>query len=431
MVGLLVSTGEISRHRLGDTHPQRGAEHQKSQASLTAQSHQGGNVPADPTRQSVWLTYSEAKKAQVTSLIYPELLLQPRWVLQSASVDRPGPAQLSSGPNPEALQSWSLIEPGWRAFQQGDRDGGVKLWNQALQRAPHDLLLQRAVNAQAPQLLRQGRLSRRGAPWGSRIAIVLSGELRCLQHTMPLLQALARSADLFTCTSAGFATLARQLPGALIVVDPEPRLPMGAMQQWHKLAVSLAMVREQEIRNGQRYTHILKLRSDFHHVNPRRLLDELVAADGLICASDKVFGGRRELMLLFEGFYPAITGWFDEQEQRYWPINVAQILRSDDSAKWYGMVFPQELVGLPASVDELRAVLSSGGKALTDALLRWKPPASQHLDQLYMHQLHRLSAGYPRFASEVCFARFLNFNAIPAHHSPGLLGFLRSDRRPV
>ena len=362
-------------------------------------------------------------------MVHPELLRQPGWVLQSASVDRPGPAQLSATANPATLHSWNLIEPGWRAFERGEHAQGVRLWTEALQRAPHDLLLQRAVNAQAPELLRQGRLSRRGAPWGSRIAIVLPGELRCLQHTLPLLRALARHADLFTCTSAAYASAGRQLPGTLSVVDPEPDLPMGAMQQWHKLALCLAMVREREARTGRRYSHILKLRTDFQHVQPHQLLAELVAADGLICASDKVFGGRRELMLLFEGFYPAIAAWFDEQEQRYWPINVAQILHSDDSAKWYGMAFPQELVGQPATVEELRAVLAAGGEQLAQALLRWRPPAGHDSNGLYIHQLHRLFQGHPRFASEVCFARFLNFNGIPAHHSPGVLGFLRSDRR--
>jgi len=364
-------------------------------------------------------------------LEYPELLRQPRWVLQSASVDRPGPSQLSTTPDASALHSWGLIEPGWRALAQGDRPAGLQLWAEALRSAPDDLLLMRAVNAQAPELLRQGQISRRGAPWGSRIAIVLPGELRCLEYSLPLLRDLARCADLFTCTSGRFVEGARRLPGKLQVVDREPNLPMGAMQQWHKLALCLAMVREQEHRRGRRYTHILKLRSDFHHLQPRRLLAELVNADGLICASDKVFGGPRDLMLLFEGFYQAIAGWFDAREERYWPINVTQILRSDDSVKWYGMAFPQELVGQPATVEDLRAVLQQGGESLAEALLRWQAPEGIDPVHLYSRQLHRLFAGHPRFASEVCFARFLNFNGIPAHHTPGLLGILRSDRRPA
>ncbi|MCP9942755.1 hypothetical protein KBY70_10180 [Cyanobium sp. ATX 6E8] len=357
-------------------------------------------------------------------MAYPALLRQPAWVLQSASADRPEPTQLLAEPSPEALRSWAQIEPGWRALEAGDRATAETLWRQALAQAPADLLLQRVVNQHAPQLLSCGKPSHRGAPWGSRIALVLPGQLRCLNRSLPLLRALARHADLFVCTSAAYAGSASKLPGAMRVIDPEPTLPMGAMQQWHKLAVALAMVREQEARSGRRYSHILKLRSDFHHVQPRQLLAELVAADGLICASDKVFGGRRELMLLFEGFYPAIAGWFDGQEQRYWPIHAGQILRSDLSAKWYGMAFPQELVGQPTTVEALRAVLAAGGEALAQTLLGWRPPPGADLNTVSC----RFFQGHPHFASEVCFARFLNLNAIPARSSPGLLGFLRSDR---
>ena len=365
-------------------------------------------------------------QAQPRPLAYPALLRQPTWVLQSASADRPEANQLLAAPKPEAQRSWRLIEPGWRALEAGDHTNAEALWRQALVQAPADLLLQRAINQHAPQLLACGRPSRRGAPFGSRLAVVLPGELRCLNRSLPLLRALTSHADLFVCTSSAYAAAARQLPAtALQVIDPEPNLPMGAMQQWHKLAEALAMVRQHERHSGRRYSHILKLRSDFQHVQPRRLLAELVAADGLICASDKVFGGRRELMLLFEGFYPAIAAWFDQQEQRYWPIHVAQVLRSDDSAKWYGMPFPTELVGQPPTVEALRAVLTAGGEALAQALLHWRPPAGAQLEALSCRFFH----GHPRFASEVCFARFLNFNAIPAHSSPGLLGFLRSDRQ--
>ena len=358
-------------------------------------------------------------------MAHPALLRQPPWVLQSASADRPAAELPPAAASATALRSWALIEPGWRALEAGEHHRAEAHWRQALAQAPTDLLLQRAVNQHAPHLLPCGRPSRRGAPLGSRIAIVLPGELRRLACNLPLLRALARQADLFVCTSTAYAAAARQLPArAVQIVDPEPALPVGAMQQWHKLAAALAMVRQQEARSGRRYSHILKLRSDFQHVQPRRLFAEVVAADGLLCASDKVFGGRRELMLLFEGFYPAIAGWFDGQEGRYWPIHVGPILRSDASVKWYGMAFPTALVGQPATVEALQAVLRSGGDALAQALLQWRLPPGADLDTLSC----RFFRGHPRFASEVCFARFLNLNAIPARSSPGMLGFLRSDR---
>jgi len=43
-------------------------------------------------------------------------------------------------------------------------------------------------------------------------------------------------------------------------------------------------------------------------------------------------------------------------------------------------------------------------------------------------QYHRLLKGNPRFASEISFARFLNFCGIPFHDCVALRGFLYSDR---
>lgn len=351
-------------------------------------------------------------------------------MLESASADRPGPDQLNAKPCDTALRAWDLIKPGLDALKLGKVELAKKLWRDAVELEPQNLLLMRAVNQHAPELLVPNRISRLGPTWGSRIAVVVPGELRCYLKSKEFFKTLGRNADVFICTNKTFDNAARQLAATEVkVVESEPNLPMGAMQQWHKLLLTLSMVRAQENRTGRQYTHILKLRSDFHHVQPRHLLSELVSADGLICSSDKVFGGRRELMMLFEGFYAAIYGWFDQREQQYWPINVDTILNSDDSSKWYGMNFPKELVGQPTTVEELRAALQSGGTALAKSLQQWKPCEDSNRQQLYSKQLHRLVPGHPRFASEICFARFLNFNGIRTQNTPGMLGFLRSDRQ--
>ena len=347
-------------------------------------------------------------------------------MLQSASADRQGPEQLSASPDAAALQTWALIKPGWDAFHAGETLRAEQLLGEAMAQQPNNLLLLRALNQCAPQLLRLGRISRRGAAWGSRIAVVLSGELRCLAQSKAFFKALSRHTDLFVCTSAAFINAAKDLPATeLKAVHQEPNLPLGAMQQWHKLALALAMVRARERRLGRRYTHILKLRTDFHHAEPRHLLAELVATDGLIAASDKVFGGPRDLMLLFEAFPAAISAWFNQPQYHYWPINLDPILRSDDSIKWYGMAFPMQLVGRPASVDALRKVLSQGGRTLAEALLRWQPPTA---DPALASSCVRFVQGHPRFASEVFFARFLNFNGLAVNSTPGVSGFLRRDR---
>ena len=362
-------------------------------------------------------------------MTYPTLIRQPNWVLQSASADREDPNQLIEKPCDTALRAWELIKPGWDALQKGDVKNAKHLWKQAIERQPQNLLLMRAINKYAPELLIQDRISRLGAPLGSRIAVVIPGELRCSLHSKKFFKSLRPHTDIFICTSKGFTNAAQQLPVSEVkVIEQEPNHPMGAMQQWHKLAVTLSMVRSHENRVGRRYTHIVKLRSDFHHVQPRRLLNELVSTDGLICSSDKVFGGRREIMMLFEGFYAAIYGWFDRQEEQYWPINIDTILSSDDSCKWYGMNFPKKLVGEPKTVEDLRAILTLSRKNLAKSLQQWRPDDNSNMQNQYAKQLHRLVPGHPRFASEICFARFLNFNGIRTQNSPGMLGFLRSDR---
>ena len=325
---------------------------------------------------------------------YPPLLRQPKWVLQRGSSDRQGPDHLSANPDENAIHAWSLIRPGWDAFRLGDMKQAKQLWRRAAAKEPHNLLLMRTLNQYAPELLVQTRISRMYGNWGNRIAVVIPGELRCYSHSMEFIKALCRQTDVFICTSQEFSNAAKCLKATEVeVLQQEPDLPIGAMHQWHKLAVALSMVRSREKRTRRRYTHIIKLRSDFYHVQPSHLLNELVSADALICSSDKVFGGRRDLMMLFEGFYEAIYGWFDQKEQHYWPVNVRTILDSDDSCKWYGMNFPKELVGQPSTVEELRTVLRTGGKKLAKDLQQWKLNNASDAIQLYSEQFLRLLPG--------------------------------------
>nr|WP_271488500.1 hypothetical protein [Synechococcus sp. AH-779-G23] len=341
--------------------------------------------------------------------------------MQSASASRQD--QLQASPSKAAIEAWELIKPGWIAFHTGDHQAAEKLWSIALSSYESELLLLRVVNQYAPHLIqtRNPRLKR--TPFGNRIAVILAGEMRCLKQNKSLFQALHRHADIFVCTSKPFSQQVFFAHADLAVIEPEPLLPTGAMQQWHKFHKALKMVRAREQKLGKRYTHILKLRTDFHHSQPRYLLKELTESEGLICASDKVFGGRRELMLLFEGFHPAISSTFDNRELRYWPINIEPILRSDYSHKWYGMPFPKAIVGEPNSVEELRNILEEGGSCLSNKLLTWKDDNDINTDNYV-----RFFKGNSRFASEVCFARFLNFNAIPTHSCSSLTGFLRNDR---
>ena len=343
---------------------------------------------------------------------------QEPWVLQSASADQPHPPAGVTA-TAEANAAAALI--------QHDPD-----WPAALPAHPANLVLARAINQQAPQQLTQAVprwLPRTGR---KRLALLLPGELRSLERSRAWLAALRQHADLFICTTAAYAEAATSLrPTGLAVVDQhsdllaaEGELPAGSMRQWHKLAVCLKLMRRQEARRGRLYRQVLKLRSDYFVLQPQTLLRELNALAhnpnaGLIGASDKVFAGSRDRMLLFEGFWQSLAGQFLDLEEKCWPINLTPILAGDDSAKWFGFGFPQRLVGQPTTVAELRRRLSIGGPELGQALADpWQPHAP----------LHTLCPHQPRFSSEVAFARFLNFNAIPMRESPGLRGFLYSDR---
>lgn len=352
---------------------------------------------------------------------YPILVRQPKWVLDTASADRSD--QLLSEPDRDALEAWEWIKPGFTAYINNNNTYAERLWGSALDSHPSNIFLLRTINQYAPHLLKKNPTKIQGTYPRNRVAVLLAGELRCFKQTKHFLEKLSKYADIFICTSQSFKEEACSIRAKTLILNKAPTFPVGAMHQWHKLSKTLEMVKNFEHESGQRYSHILKLRTDFYHANPDRLLKELVEADGLICASDKAFGGSRELMLLFEGFYAAITSKFDMQEKYYWPINVEPILRSDDSTKWYGMAFPKELVGEPTSVQCLRQTLKKGGSQLANALLKWKPNSdisSSHYVKFFK--------GHPRFASEICFARFLNFNAISTKVTPGLTGFLRSDR---
>ena len=328
---------------------------------------------------------------------------QPAWVLLTASNDRPNMAR-----DPE-------------------EDHPILLDNA--------LLNSRSLNIRNPGELVQPlpEIAKDNTP-KSRFALVLTGELRCIKRSAPLFERLKQQADLFIVTTAAYRQRALALASdknCLIVEDLpteaaiDAALPMNAMRQWHKLSLALQQIRRHERNRQKRYRHIIKLRSDYYFAHPERMLQQIArtcrsAEAGLVGASDKVFGGPRELMMQFEGFFRAIPRWFDQKEHSYWPINLQQILASDDAVKWYGMNWPLDLVGTPQHPRPWRQALLANEKQLTQALESHNSNESA--------RYHRLLKGDPRFASEICFSRFLNFCGIPFHDCQALRGFLYSDR---
>ena len=299
----------------------------------------------------------------------------------------------------------------------------------------HALLSSRGLNTSNPAALVQPLPEHPGSSTSpSRCALVLTGELRCIARSQALFERLSRQADLYIVTSAPYRQKALALvpAGHCLIVDDwsneaaiDAALPMNAMKQWHKLSLALRMIRHQEQSRHKRYRYIVKLRSDYYFAHPERMLQQIANAcrspeAGLVGASDKVFGGPRELMMQFEGFFRAIPHWFDQREHSYWPINLQQVLASDDAVKWYGMNWPQELVGTPQHPRAWRQALLADEQHLTQALANHNPDTNA--------PYHRLLKGDPSFASEICFSRFLNFCGIPFHDCPALRGFLYSDR---
>lgn len=399
---------------------------------------------------------------------------QPAWVLLSASADRPLPelslseqrhihaATPQAGPEQllwqiqrlrrlelegEANQTlahlpletihhpWLLLEWGRLQQQRGNHAAAQEAWKRCLPTAASDLHLCRELIKACPALLSQSATMQppqQPAAW--RVAVILPGELRCLEHSRALLEKLGEDADVFICTTETFKEQAEslrigKLKRSLIINEGdrwhqlEEGLPQPSMRQWFKLTLCLQLLRHSEQQQGVSYSHIIKLRSDYHHLNPESLWQDLLnTKSSLIAASDKVFGGPRETMLRLDTFLMAgCENYLDSSLYR--PISVEPILGSDDAIKWYGFRFPRQLVGSPSTTQQLRTTLCHGGASLAEALERHETSSEDTYVQLVQ--------GHPEFASEIAFAHFLNRQGIHVHSAPSLLGLLLPHRHEL
>ena len=267
----------------------------------------------------------------------------------------------------------------------------------------------------------------------NKTAVLITGELRCLSRSFNFFKRISNHSDLFIVTSEKYSNLAHSLtkPEMVFIVEKDEyelevdaNCSIGSMRQWHKLSIGLNLICQAELRLHKLYSHILKLRTDYFYAHPENLIRHFerhsTKSCSLVGASDKVFGGRRELMMTLRAFFQAINPWFLNKEDDYWPINAAQIIASDDALKWYGMNWPVECIGQPETTESFRQCLLEGGNSLANKLSVFQPKSTT--------TYHRLFKGHPQFASEVSFARFLNFNGIPFRDCYSLRGFLYSDR---
>ena len=116
-------------------------------------------------------------------------------------------------------------------------------------------------------------------------ALLLTGELRCLSRSQLLFKELRKAADIFIVTTAAYAGTAERLTRSnqILIVDEliseaerDQRFPVGSMRQWHKLHLALQLVQGAEQRRRRRYSHLLKLRSDYFYVHPQHLIEDVI-----------------------------------------------------------------------------------------------------------------------------------------------------------
>ncbi len=319
------------------------------------------------------------------------------------------------------------LELGLALLETGRADEARTELERAARHSDGDQRVLRAVDRAAGDLLRTpARLDPVEMP--GRCAVLIPGQLRRMDATSEFLIALAEQVDLFVCTDAGHREqaelLASRANATVRIVEDSPadaareaNAPVGSMRQWSKLAICLDSMLQREQREGLRYSHVYKLRTDYYLTDPGRFLGIGSEDDrGLLTASDKVFGGRREFVLPLASLFDAMGSLFLDHERDWWPVRVAQVLASDDSFKWFGMNLPRRVLGDCRTVGHLRRRVAERAEQLE----RYRP---RRFDSFL-----RLFRGHPRMASEVCFARFLNMLGIPVHASPRLAGFLLSSR---
>jgi hypothetical protein len=328
----------------------------------------------------------------------------------------------------------------WRHWQLARHDltigrtsVGMQKTSLALRLGSKDLSLVREVNAVFPSVLQYDRIEMKPPTEDAAIAVVLPGELRCWSRSEELIHGLAAHGDVFVCTSPRYADLAATagLPMRVSVVDDDPQLPHPAMQQWMRLNVCLDMVLASEMEIGKPYTHIIKLRTDYFHIDPSDLLSSIGRLRSCLSAcSDKVFGGDRDSMMKFRDFYREIMDYWVDADHRF-PVNHAQILESEDSFKWFGMLFSDSELNGASTPGEFRSVLASGQARNIPATGNASAGAQVHCKRLMPTLFDLVPKGERVFASEIMFAAFLNQMNLRVLWEPCLSGVLWSDRMSV
>jgi len=322
-------------------------------------------------------------------------------------------------------------------FNRGMLEKSKQVCREIVSKYPGDLQAIRVINKLHPSLFLFKKNDVAPPKPNSRIAIIVAGELRLISRSMTFFNNLAQYCPLFICTSTKakeHVLLSLISPNVKVALEEDdPTLPFSAMQQWMRLDKALRLISEAEKEQDEPFTHIIKLRTDFYHANPKEILSATCQMNGgILASSDKVLGGDRESMMSFCDFYARIQDYVCD-EKTILPLSLDQIKESEECYKWFGNLLPETLfkkMTHPGSCREEMMKLSD------EEFLERK----NHMDEFsislengkgvrLMKTIYQYSLpGEKKFASELAFASFLSQRGIPVRFHASYGGVLWSDR---
>ncbi|QTC91686.1 hypothetical protein [Brevundimonas goettingensis] len=227
-----------------------------------------------------------------------------------------------------------------------------------------------------------------------RIAIIVSGQTRCIDRTLHLFRGWTETADLFVVTNRAEDAAQKELLGlakawrfieddsalaeeeAALLTHPEG----GKAAQWLKLAEAWRLLEAYEAEHDIRYDAVYKLRTDLHYVPDARLdhVRHLASPDEIFMESDLVFGGSRKAFAHAAAFHSRVSYYWGDH-LAFKPIPIAPMLASHPNAgrfHWFNYpktMFPDLIrwddehsfrAELTARADELEAYNRDPGSVL-------------------------------------------------------------------
>lgn len=292
---------------------------------------------------------------------------------------------------------------------------------------PQSLILKRLINDINPSHLESQRrvlytffldAINKTINRNKRVAILITGSMRTQKRAEQFLYNLPDSIDVYICTDSRSYQDALEITQKVILDNFESEIH-GAINQWHKLKTGLQLIKDHERENNMKYTHIYKIRTDFYFCRPMLAAAKISYGSNFTATSDKIFGGKRDTMMLFQNFLEFNKRISNEKLI----VDSAWITNASDSVKWYGFLLETNDLKGVISVEQLknRFKLSTSRDSMynkQEMCLYRKNPDTQS----------RFFEGGNIFASEIVFAAFLMYQKIIPSYSNCFSGFLYSDR---